>query len=170
VYDLDIENTHNFVANGLITHNSIYGWRGARSRTFNASPTISRYANHPPGTELPFTHNISRPRTRSSPQRRRLGKTCGPPTATASRSSFTRPSTRPTRCGSWSSASASGWKPAASAATRRSSTAPTPSRGCSRNADRGGAILPNLWRPALLRAGRNQGCPGLSPTGRSSRR
>jgi DNA helicase-2/ATP-dependent DNA helicase PcrA len=29
VYDLDIEATHNFVANGLITHNSIYGFRGA---------------------------------------------------------------------------------------------------------------------------------------------
>jgi DNA helicase-2/ATP-dependent DNA helicase PcrA len=30
VYDLDIERTHNFVANGVITHNSIYRWRGAR--------------------------------------------------------------------------------------------------------------------------------------------
>jgi hypothetical protein len=29
VYDLDIENTHNFVANGIVTHNSIYGFRGA---------------------------------------------------------------------------------------------------------------------------------------------
>ena len=29
VYDLDIENTHNFIANGVITHNSIYGFRGA---------------------------------------------------------------------------------------------------------------------------------------------
>jgi DNA helicase-2/ATP-dependent DNA helicase PcrA len=30
VYDLNIERTHNFVANGIITHNSIYRWRGAR--------------------------------------------------------------------------------------------------------------------------------------------
>lgn len=30
VYDLDIERTHNFVANGLVTHNSIYGWRGSK--------------------------------------------------------------------------------------------------------------------------------------------
>jgi DNA helicase-2/ATP-dependent DNA helicase PcrA len=30
VYDLNIERTHNFVANGMITHNSIYRWRGAR--------------------------------------------------------------------------------------------------------------------------------------------
>ncbi len=29
VYDLDIEATHNFIANGIVTHNSIYGWRGA---------------------------------------------------------------------------------------------------------------------------------------------
>jgi superfamily I DNA/RNA helicase len=32
VYDLDVEGTHNFVANGLITHNSIYGFRGADVR------------------------------------------------------------------------------------------------------------------------------------------
>ncbi|MGL4636472.1 MAG: UvrD-helicase domain-containing protein [Beijerinckiaceae bacterium] len=29
VYDLDVANTHNYIANGIITHNSIYGWRGA---------------------------------------------------------------------------------------------------------------------------------------------
>jgi len=29
VYDLNIEGTHNFIAGGLVTHNSIYGWRGA---------------------------------------------------------------------------------------------------------------------------------------------
>lgn len=29
VYDLDIERTHNFIANGIVTHNSIYSWRGA---------------------------------------------------------------------------------------------------------------------------------------------
>jgi DNA helicase-2/ATP-dependent DNA helicase PcrA len=32
VYDLDVEATHNFVAAGLITHNSIYGFRGADVR------------------------------------------------------------------------------------------------------------------------------------------
>ena len=30
VYDLNIAGTHNFVANGVVTHNSIYRWRGAR--------------------------------------------------------------------------------------------------------------------------------------------
>jgi superfamily I DNA/RNA helicase len=32
VYDLDIEGTHNFVANGIVTHNSIYKFRGADFR------------------------------------------------------------------------------------------------------------------------------------------
>jgi DNA helicase-2/ATP-dependent DNA helicase PcrA len=32
VYDLDVEHTHNFVAGGLVTHNSIYGFRGADIR------------------------------------------------------------------------------------------------------------------------------------------
>jgi DNA helicase-2/ATP-dependent DNA helicase PcrA len=32
VYDLDVERTHNFVANGIITHNSVYGFRGADVR------------------------------------------------------------------------------------------------------------------------------------------
>ncbi|HEU5468783.1 MAG TPA: UvrD-helicase domain-containing protein [Steroidobacteraceae bacterium] len=30
VYDLNVERTHNFIANGVVTHNSIYRWRGAR--------------------------------------------------------------------------------------------------------------------------------------------
>ena len=32
VYDLDVEPTHNFVANGIVTHNSIYAFRGADYR------------------------------------------------------------------------------------------------------------------------------------------
>src|SRR5262249_20436134 len=32
VYDLDIEQTHNFIANGIVTHNSIYSWRGANPK------------------------------------------------------------------------------------------------------------------------------------------
>ncbi len=32
VYDLDVEPTHNFIANGVVTHNSIYGFRGADIR------------------------------------------------------------------------------------------------------------------------------------------
>ncbi|MEO8093188.1 MAG: UvrD-helicase domain-containing protein, partial [bacterium] len=32
VYDLDVERSHNFIANGLITHNSIYGFRHADIR------------------------------------------------------------------------------------------------------------------------------------------
>ena len=29
VYDINIERTHNFIANNIVTHNCIYGWRGA---------------------------------------------------------------------------------------------------------------------------------------------
>jgi DNA helicase-2/ATP-dependent DNA helicase PcrA len=29
LYDLDVEHTHNFIAEGVVTHNSIYGFRGA---------------------------------------------------------------------------------------------------------------------------------------------
>jgi DNA helicase-2/ATP-dependent DNA helicase PcrA len=32
VYDINVEHTHNFVAAGLVTHNSIYGFRGADIR------------------------------------------------------------------------------------------------------------------------------------------
>jgi DNA helicase-2/ATP-dependent DNA helicase PcrA len=32
VHDIDVEGTHNFVADGLATHNSVYSWRGADIR------------------------------------------------------------------------------------------------------------------------------------------
>jgi DNA helicase-2/ATP-dependent DNA helicase PcrA len=32
VYDLDVERAHNFIAGGIVTHNSIYGFRGADIR------------------------------------------------------------------------------------------------------------------------------------------
>ncbi|MBA2442430.1 MAG: ATP-binding domain-containing protein [Rubrobacter sp.] len=32
VYDIDVEGTHNFIAGGLVTHNSVYSWRGADIR------------------------------------------------------------------------------------------------------------------------------------------
>lgn len=30
VYDINIDRTHNFIANGVVTHNCIYAWRGAK--------------------------------------------------------------------------------------------------------------------------------------------
>ena len=32
VYDIDVDRTHNFVANGIVTHNSIYKFRGVDFR------------------------------------------------------------------------------------------------------------------------------------------
>lgn len=35
VYDIDIQDNHNFYANGVLSHNSIYGFRGARPENMN---------------------------------------------------------------------------------------------------------------------------------------
>lgn len=41
VYDIDVKNTHNFIANGIVTHNSIYAFRGAK--VANIDKFITRY-------------------------------------------------------------------------------------------------------------------------------
>jgi DNA helicase II / ATP-dependent DNA helicase PcrA len=53
VYDLDIDGTHNFIANGIVTHNSIYGFRGAEvgnmqsfRRDFNVGEPIKLEQNY----------------------------------------------------------------------------------------------------------------------------
>ncbi len=35
VYDLSVEHTHNYCVDGIVTHNSIYGWRSARPENLN---------------------------------------------------------------------------------------------------------------------------------------
>jgi DNA helicase-2/ATP-dependent DNA helicase PcrA len=46
VYDLNVAATHNFVAEGVITHNSIYRWRGARAET------LQQFRDDYPGAHL----------------------------------------------------------------------------------------------------------------------
>ena len=35
VYDLEINSVHNYIANGVVVHNSIYSWRGADYKNIN---------------------------------------------------------------------------------------------------------------------------------------
>lgn len=46
VYDLNVDRTHNFIANGVVTHNSIYRWRGARAEN------LQQFQRDFPGTQL----------------------------------------------------------------------------------------------------------------------
>lgn len=46
VYDLNIGRTHNFIAAGVVTHNSIYSWRGAKVEN------MMRLSREFPGTEV----------------------------------------------------------------------------------------------------------------------
>jgi DNA helicase-2/ATP-dependent DNA helicase PcrA len=53
VYDLEIEKTHNFIANGVVVHNSIYAFRGA-----SMSNILHFKDDFPEGTQIVITDNF----------------------------------------------------------------------------------------------------------------
>ena len=76
VYDLDVEDSHNFVANGICTHNSIYAFRGANvgnmadfEREFRVQNLIKLEQNYRSGG-----HILNAANALISNNRRRLGK------------------------------------------------------------------------------------------------
>ena len=47
VYDLNIDRVHNFIAGNIVTHNSIYGWRGADAEAFQKLEDIATEGRSP---------------------------------------------------------------------------------------------------------------------------
>ena len=77
VFDLNVEGTHNFVANGIVTHNSIFSWRGA-----DISNILDFKAHYPDATIIKLEQNYRSTRTILSAadaviahNRSRIGKT-----------------------------------------------------------------------------------------------
>ncbi|MDP3052895.1 MAG: UvrD-helicase domain-containing protein [bacterium] len=59
VYDLEIDKTHNFIANGIVVHNSVYRWRGASysnivqfNKDFPKAEQISLVKNYRSGQNI----------------------------------------------------------------------------------------------------------------------
>ena len=134
VYDLDVERTHNFVAGGLVTHNSIYAFRGADIRN------ILEFERDFPGTSMiPLEQNYRSTNTilRASnaviaQNRDRKEKTLWSELGEGGRCACSRPRTSTPRRASSPPRSPRSSRRATRAATSPSSTGRTRRAACSR--------------------------------------
>ena len=168
VFDLDVEHTHNFIAGGLVTHNSVYGFSGADIKNilnfqddFVDAHVVKLEQNYRSTQTI-----LSAANAVVANNRGRMDKALwteigegDPSRCGSSPTSMRRPGTSRPRSSGWSTRASRGRR-------SRSSTGPTRSRGCSRTCwcGRRSATRSSAARSSM--SGRRSGTP--SRTSRSS--
>ena len=135
VYDINVEDTHNFVANGLVTHNSIYGFRGADiTQHPRVRGRLPRRARRQARAELPLDADHPRRRQRGDRQQPRAHGQAAVDRPRGGRSDQGARDGRRARRGAVRRRRDRAARRRGRVAARRSrsSTGPTRSRGCSR--------------------------------------